>query len=255
MKIDKIKKLTGNRYQITFSDKTKLITYDEVILKNNLLYKKELDPDELKIIEQENNYYSLYNESIKYLTKKMHSKLEYIKYLNKQDINKILKDKLLDDMTKLNLLNDDNYLKAYIYDKFHLTNDGPLKIKKELLNNNISLEKIEEELNKISDDEQKEKLKKLVNKRLKVTKGSNYQIKQKVLMYLINLGYEKKNIEEFLINIDDSSSLEKDFNKIYLSLKTKEKDEDKLYLKIKQKLYQKGYSLSKIDEIINKKRN
>ena len=255
MKIDKIKKLTGNRYQITFSDKTKLITYDEVILKNNLLYKKELDPDELKIIEQENNYYSLYNESIKYLTKKMHSKLEYIKYLNKQDINKILKDKLLDDMTKLNLLNDDNYLKAYIYDKFHLTNDGPLKIKKELLNNNISLEKIEEELNKISDDEQKEKLKKLVNKRLKVTKGSNYQIKQKILMYLINLGYEKKNIEEFLINIDDSSSLEKDFNKIYLSLKTKEKDEDKLYLKIKQKLYQKGYSLSKIDEIINKKRN
>ena len=255
MKIDKIKKLSSNKYQITFSDKTKLITYDEVILKNNLLYKKELSTDDFKQIEKENNYYSIYNESVKYLTKKIRSKAEYTKYLDKYGLEKNLKDKLISDMKKINLLNDDNYLKAYIYDKFHLTNDGPLKIKKDLLNNNISEEKIDEELNKILKEDQNEKLKKLVNKKLRITKGSVYQIKQKILINLINLGYEKKNIEEYLNDIDDSSSLEKDFNKIYIYLIKKEQDEEKLYLKIKQKLYQKGYSLNKIDEFINKKRN
>lgn len=255
MKIDKIKKLSGNKYQITFSDKSKLVTYDEVILKNNLLYKKELTSDELKDIEKSNNYYSLYSESVKYLTKKIHSKIEYINYLNKKEIDASLKNRLLEDMTKINLLNDDNYLKAFIYDKFHLTNDGPVKIKKELLENKISEDKINEELNKISEEEINEKLEKLVNKRIKITKGSSYQIKQKILVYLINLGYEKKNIEVYLNDIDDSSSLEKDFNKVYISLVKKEQDEEKLYLKIKQKLYQKGYSLSKIEEIINKKRN
>lgn len=255
MKIDKIKKLSSNKYQITFSDKTKLITYDEVILKNNLLYKKELSTDDFKQIEKENNYYSIYNESVKYLTKKIRSEAEYTKYLDKYGLEKKLKAKLISDMKKINLLNDDNYLKAYIYDKFHLTNDGPLKIKKDLLNNNISEEKIDEELNKILKEDQNEKLKKLVNKKLRITKGSAYQIKQKILINLINLGYEKKNIEEYLNDIDDSSSLEKDFNKIYIYLIKKEQDEEKLYLKIKQKLYQKGYSLNKIDEFINKKRN
>ena len=253
MKIDKIKKISTDKYQITLSDKTKIITYDEVILKKNLLYKKEIDNSELKEIEKENIYYNLYSESVKYLTKKIHSKQEYINYLSKHELNNKIREKLILDMEKLNLLNDDNYLKAYIYDKFHLTNDGPLKIKKDLLANNISEEKIDEELNKIPQKEVNEKLEKLVNKRIRITKGSSYQIKQKVLISLINLGYEKKNIEEYLNDIDDSSSLEKDFNKVYIALIKKEQDADKLCLKIKQKLYQKGYSVSKIEEIINKK--
>ena len=52
---------------------------------------------------------------------------------------------------------------------------------------------------------------------------------------------------------DDSNNLEKDFNKLFTQYSRKEKNSDKLYLKIKQKLYQKGYSLIMIDEIINKK--
>ena len=48
--------------------------------------------------------------------------------------------------------------------------------------------------------------------------------------------------------------MEKDYNKIYNSLKNKEKDLNKLEYKIKSKLHQKGYNLTSIDEIIAKKR-
>ena len=124
-----------------------------------------------------------------------------------------------------------------------------------MLKENLPIDKIDEELDKISQEEIDEKLEKLVNKKLKLSKGSNYQIKQKLIANLINLGYEKKDIEKYLIDVDDSKSLEKDFNKVYMSLERKEKDIESLYQKLKQKLYQKCYSIEKINEIINKKRN
>lgn len=255
MKIEKIKKTSSNTYQIVLEDKSKIKTYDEVILKNNLLYKKELDQEEINTILKENEYYSVYSDSIKYLTKKVHSKQEYINYLKKYNLVEKRKKDLIVKMEELNLLNDDYYIKAYIYDKFHLTSDGILKIRNDLLSQNLSKEKIDDELSKIDQEEINDKLEKLVMKKIKSTKGSNYQIRQKVISSLITLGYEKNDIEKYLIDIDDSKSLEKDFNKVYLSLSRKEKDMDTLYFKIKQKLYQKGYNSEDINEIINKKRN
>ena len=43
MKIDKIKKMSNNKYKIYFDDGDVLETYDEVIINTNLLYKKEID--------------------------------------------------------------------------------------------------------------------------------------------------------------------------------------------------------------------
>ena len=70
------------------------------------------------------------------------------------------------------------------------------------------------------------------------SKGSNYQIREKILLDMRNLGYYKEDVEPFIEDVDESSSLEKDYNKIYNSLKNKEKDLNKLEYKIKSKLHQ-----------------
>ena len=43
MKIEKIKKLSNGKYKIELDNKEKITTYDEVILEENILYKKEID--------------------------------------------------------------------------------------------------------------------------------------------------------------------------------------------------------------------
>lgn len=254
MRIIKIKKQKNNKYQIEFDNKEKIITYDEVILKYNLLYKKELSESEIKDIVASNDYYDVYNEMIKYLTKKHHSKKECIEYLQKFSLKEKDRKRIISELEKINLINDINYTKAYVYDRFYLTNDGLNKIRKNLLNQNISEELIENELRTISYDDIVSKITKLIRKKLKTSKGSSFMIKQKIYNDLIMLGYDKNLIDNcFEIDIDDSNNLEKDFNKLFTQYSRKEKNSDKLYLKIKQKLYQKGYSLSMIDEIINKK--
>lgn len=256
MVIKKIKKLRSGKYQIDFDNGDKLITYDDVIIKNNLLFNKEIDSKLFNEINKQNDYYAIYASLVKKLSKKICSEKEYYKYIEKFNLSDKDKKRLTEDLKKIRLINDSNYLKAYVSDSFYLSNDGPLKIKRNLLDQNIDELNIEEELSKISYEEIFEKAKKIVNKKLKIAKGSNYMIKQRIRQDMGILGYSKEIIDKCLTeDINDSDNLNKDFDKLYLSYKRKEKDIDKLYLKIKQKLYQKGYSLSDIDNLINEKKD
>ena len=72
MKIENIKK-KNNKYIIKLGEK-EIITYDEVIIKNNILYKKEIDEKLLKEIEEENKYYEYYEKILKYIKNKIKSK-------------------------------------------------------------------------------------------------------------------------------------------------------------------------------------
>ncbi len=255
MNIKSIKKIGSDKYQIILNDNVKITTYDEVLLKNNLLYKKELTADEINEINKANGFYNIYSNLIKYINKKLRSEKEINEYLNKYELGISDKENLIKGLKNNGFIDDNRFVKAYISDRLYLSNDGPNKIKNDLLKHNIEEDQIDNEFCNINDEEFLNKLSKLVNKKMKSAKGSAYNVKQKVYYDMYNLGYSKEMVDSvFDINLDDSSSLEKDFNKLYNDLIKKEKDEGKLYLKLKQKLYQKGYSLDKIDTLISKKR-
>ena len=79
MKITKLKKLSNGKYKIELSNGDKITTYDEVILKYNLLYKKEIDMSLIKDLTQDNNYYDNYNKAIKFIGIRFRSTYEITK--------------------------------------------------------------------------------------------------------------------------------------------------------------------------------
>lgn len=251
MKIEKIKKLNNGKYKIEFDNKEKITTYDEVILEENILFKKEVDNELINKINIKNDYYKIYNKTIKYIMTKIRSEKEINLYLDKHNIDKEDKEKIIESLKSKKLLNDDNFYISYISDRLRLSNDGPDKIKNELLNHNIDINKIEEELFKYNDFIY-EKLEKLMVKKAKqLSKYSEYIVKQKIRECFINLGYKKDMIEELLTNItiDNDEALKKEYEKQYNKLSKKYKDEELKY-KIKQNLYQKGYKLDDINKIM-----
>ena len=249
MKIEKITK-KKNKYLLELSNGDKINTYDEVILKNNLLFHKELSNDLIKKIMEENTYYEIYSKVIKYVSTKLRSEEEIKKYLVKLNCNDI--SKIIKDLKDKKIINDLIFVKSYINDKILLTLDGPYKIKKNLLEHNIEEEIIDEELKAFKDEIIEEKINKIISKRLKTNKKSTYIFKQKMINELVNLGYDKYKSIEILndFKLDESKSIEKDYNILYKKLSKKYKDEELAYM-IKNKLYQKGYSLDTINEIIN----
>lgn len=252
MKINKIKKLASGKYKIEFDNNQKLTTYDEVILKNNLLFNKNIDSSKLNNIINDNDYYQIYNKCINYISIKMRSEKEIKEYIIKQDENANYQ-KIIKELKDKGFINDNIFLKSFIADKINLSTNGPEKIKSELINHNIDIKLIDEELNKIDEEIINEKLIKLITKKIKNNnKYSNYHLKQKVVNDLINLGYKKENILYVLNNfdLDDNNALKKEYEKQLRLLSKKYKGQELNY-KIKQKLYQKGFNSFDIENILN----
>lgn len=250
MKIINIKK-QNNKYKIRLDENITIETYDDIILKYNILYKKEIDENLKEKIEEENKFYETYNEIVKLINKKLRSEKEIKEIMNKKEIKN--QEGLLTKLKNTNLINDELYAKAYIHDKISFSNDGINKIKKDLINQEIDENIIENEINKIDLEEQKQKLEKLIMKKLKAnTKYSDKIMKQKITNYFINLGYDKEDINEILnaITTDNDEIIKKEYNKLINKYKTKY-DEEKLKYIIKQKLYQKGFNIEEINNLIN----
>ena len=250
MKILGIKK-QNNKYKIKLENEV-IETYDEIIIKNNILYKKEIDDNLKKIIEEENKYYETYNEIVKFINKKIRSEKEIKDIMNKKQIDDANQEKITKKLKELNLINDNIYAKAFIHDRIQFSNDGINKIKKELINNEIDETIIDEELDKIDKEELKEKLKKLIYKKLNTnTKYSTKLIKQKILNHFINLGYNREDINEILDKkaMNNNEILKKEYEKLFNKY-NKKYEEEKLKYIIKQKLYQKGFQIEEINEII-----
>lgn len=244
MKIEKFKKLKRGQYQLILTDNTTIKIHEDLILKHNLLITKTIDESLKNELIDENQLYIAYDNALNYLTKKMRSINEMKSYLTKQMydeqtiivvINRLISEKYLDD---------EKYINYFINDKINLSNDGPLKIKKELEQKEINNELINKHIKKFNKSVQEEKIKKIILKQIKLNHNkSSILLKTKILHYLIDLGYEKSIINEMLdktYNYDDEEIKNKEYEKIYKKLSKKYRGYE-LDQRIKKKMYEKGF--------------
>jgi regulatory protein len=255
MKIDKIKKVRGNKYKLHLSNDEKVTTYDDVIIKNNLLFNSELDSELLNKVETDTQYYKVYNKVINFISTRIRSKKEIENFLDKNDVVEEDKQNILNKLTEIGFINDHNFAKAYINDKIYLSNYGPDKIRKDLLEHSIDINIIDTLLAKVDIDDVKEKITKIIEKKVRSNrKYSNYQLKQKLIFELVNMGYNRDSIIECFdeTDIDTNDILVNQLEIIHNKLSKKYSGKD-LYFKIREKLYQKGFSGNEVDLLINEK--
>lgn len=251
MKIEKLKKLPSGKYKIIFDNDEKLITYDDVIIKNKLLYNKEIDDEVLEEVNIDTQFYNIYDKALKYIVKRKRSIKEIREYLSKFVLEEENINSIIETFKDNGLLNDIGFAKSYIADKVYLSNIGPNKIKDELLKHGIDEYIIDDLLDKIPIEVLTEKLKKIITKKINNNHNkSNYMLKQKLVYDLSNNGFDKEMIIDIFdkLSTDDKKIIELEYNKIYNKLSKKYQGSE-LNNKIKQKLYQKGFSSELINEI------
>lgn len=250
MKINKLKKLKNGKYKLELENKEQITTYDSVILENNLLFNPNVDLELLTKINNENNYYDIYNKVIKMVSNKLRSEKEIKEFLVKNNLLDKDIEKMIYDLKNNKIIDDEKFVKAFIHDKVTFTNYGPFKIKDELLKHDIPNKIIDRELSYIDNSLFDEKVKKIVSKKVNSNhKYSNNILKKKIADELYNLGYKDYNLDEFHLYNDDNI-LKKEISKLYGKLSKKYNGKD-LYFKIYQKLYQKGFSKENISKELN----
>lgn len=252
MKIKKIARKRNGLYEIILSDNNSLSFYDDTIIKYNLLKPQEISNELFEEIINYNNEIKAFNVSLKYITVKLRTKKEIEKKL--KDYDKKIISKVIKKLENLGYLNDDLYIKSYIADQVNLKLNGPKKIIKDLEKLGFNSNDVRKVIDTYEIDIWLNKVKKIINKKI----NSNHKLSKNMFVNKLKqdlnyLGYDKNIIDIALNEIeikDDLKILENEFNKEYKKLSRKY-DGDILKLKIKAKLYQKGFSLTEIDKLIN----
>ena len=214
-------------------------------MKYKLLTKNEITSDELSKYLKDNIYYEAYYKAMNYIKMKLRTEKEIIDYLKKYNYSLNIIEKIVDKLTEEGYINKYLYAESYINDQMNLKNVGPLKIKKDLEKLGIDSFIIDEKLLNYSKEKQMEKIKKNVDKEIKLNNSKScYVLKNKVLMNLLNKGFYKDDILQVLdgIVIDDKDIYEKEYKKLYEKY-SKKYSGKQLEYKIKEKMYQKGFNV------------
>lgn len=240
MKIGKYRYLKNSKYEVLIGDNV-FCFYEDIIIKYEILLKKEISKEELEKYLKENVYYEIYYTAISYLNKKMRTLKEVRDYLKGLFSSDYIED-VLSKLIEQNLLNDEYYAKIYVDEVIRLKDNGPYKIIDDLAK--VGIYNVNDMVLSLFDfDLQIEKIKKLVLKKKKISKDSNAIFKKKMENYFLHIGYDLKAIRIVLDDMvfDDKVNYEKEYKKVYDKLSKRYSGKD-LELRIKQKMYQKGYS-------------
>ncbi|MBR6949558.1 MAG: RecX family transcriptional regulator [Bacilli bacterium] len=242
MKVLKYKKLTGGKYKVTL-DTMDIVLYEEVILKYNLLITKEIDPLEIEKISNDNMFYEIYYVAIKSINSRIKSVYDIRMFLKKKEYPIDIIESVIDKLLEQGYLNDLIFTKSFINNQIVTTNNGPNKIRKELLDHRVDEKIIYNELESFTTDIQLEKIEKLINRFYKSnhTRGG-FVLKKKITNDLLNYGYDMELIDKEINKFDfsnDKDIAKKEYGKLYRKL-SKKYNGVELERKIKEKMYMKG---------------
>ena len=232
MKIEKFKKMANGRYQLTLDNGEQLQLYEEVILKYELLLKKEIQKDKMISIEEYNTEWDVYYTALKSLKNRFKSSYELRKSLLDKAYPVELVDKAINKLTEQKYLDDRSFTKGYINNQIITSSKGPNRI-------------IQEEILVFNEDVQKEKIDKIIRISIKSNRNrGGVVLKNKIINDLINNGYSYDVITKVISNYEfdnDSIIAKREYDKLYKRLSRKYSGKELEY-KIKEKLYQKGLS-------------
>jgi len=253
MKLLKYQKLKLNEYKI-ITDKDEYKLYDDIIIKYELLLKKEIGEEEIKKIVEENNSLKAYYTALRLISVRLRTDRELNVLLNKKGYSNYEIDYAIKRLNKEDYLNHNTYIEAYIHDRLNLYVEGENKIATDLIKLGFKIEEVLPFLDKIDKQIFREKIEKYITKKVKSNRKSALEFKRKTLNELINKGFSKLDINEILDTFmisDDDLELEHLINKLYKKYSLKY-DNKTTILKIKNYLYQKGYQSFLVEEHLKK---
>ena len=247
MKVIKYKKRKNGLYEVELDNKETLFLYEDTILNNDILIKGISNLD--KVIE-ENERYEAYFRALKIIKARLKSKKELSKKLEELNFKRENIDWAINKLETQGYISDKGYAASYLNDKLITTSYGPYKIVSELKKKGIPEEIINETISDFSSEIQITKIDKVIERIIKSNRTrSGVMLKKKILMDLINLGYDReicmREISKYDITTDDSI-LKKEYDKLYKKLSKKYSGYE-LEMMLKKKLYEKGFNTSEIN--------
>ncbi len=160
---------------------------------NNLRVLKSVTNEEIDNIKQLAQIDFYYQQVLKYLALRQRSVFEIVNYLTKKKIDQDIIEAIVNRLKSQNLVDDAKFAEAFISDRTKLKPSSSLKIIHELKLKGISLEIIQNLMNREEIDNQA-----LSNLIIRKRRISRYQDDKKLMQYLISQGFSYYDVKKHL---------------------------------------------------------
>ena len=168
--------------------------YKDTVIKFHLYENKEITPSEIDRIKEFEDFADAKEKAINYISYRERSKKEIEDYLKNKEIEEVIIQKVLSDLEKADLVNNQKFASTWVKDRNKNNPKGNFALKMELKEKGINDSEIEKILQSV--DEKKNALKVFEKAVRKYGKKKN--AKEKISQYLQRRGFHIQTILEVL---------------------------------------------------------
>ena len=199
MRVEKYEKLGGSKYRLILDNGEVIDTYDDVILANDLLLKREVSRSLYQKIVMDSRIQEYYQWCVSYLGVRLRSTKEIRDYLKRKAVEEEDIDQVIFKLQKNKLLDDRFFCECFIKDKLRFTSMGEYRILNELKKHEISGEIIEGCRDLLSEEVMEEKIRAVIEKQMKRNRKMNdYQLRNKLYNSLLREGFGSDQVVRLL---------------------------------------------------------
>lgn len=232
---------------------------EDVLIKFNIKKGLELDEYTLTEIQFADDIRKALNLAIHHLARRMRSEGEIRTFLLKKEVDELIINEVIYQLTEMRYINDEEFANAYIRTQMNTTDKGPDVIKRELIEKGVHRKNYEQPLSMFTVEQQVEKALLLAKKYVEKNQRDSHQVLiQKTKQMLMRKGYHQDAIQIVM----DEASFEKETDQEMTALRIHGEKAHKRFAhlqhieytqKMKQTLYRKGFSLDLIEQFLLEK--
>ena len=185
-----------DKFAVFIDDKLNLIISGESLLSSGINVGQKLTDNDLKSIDNLTKTNDLYSRTLKYISLRIKSEGEVKQYLKRKSASDDQIKTIISRLKRLDLINDEMFVRAYIHDRMLQSPSSKRKITFELRKKQIAESVIEQSLknDQISDIDSLNKL--IESKR----RQSKYADDLKLMQYLVRVGFNYSDVKEAIKN-------------------------------------------------------
>ena len=205
MLVTKITK-KGNSILVVFDDVSSILLNYNVYIDSMLRKNDNVNEQFIEELKKKNEAYKIKYLALNLLGRRSHSKRELFQKLTKKGFDKVLISKVLDDLSEINYINDDDFAEKYAEEKIKKGKSGIIKIRAELYKKGIDksiIQKIEEKYN--DNNEMNDSIFVLASKKLESLnkkESDSRKIKSKLYSHLLGKGFTSEQIKDVFYKLD-----------------------------------------------------
>ena len=183
-----------DKFAVFIDDKLALVLSGQAVLDSGLSPGQEVSSEEIAKLSSKSVDDKLYQQALKYISLRLRSEGEMAQYLKRKSAKPDQVKQILEKLKDLDLINDQNFARAYIHDRLMLSTSSRRKLTYELRKKQIAEDVIEHSLanDQISD---MNSLSTIIESKRAIPK---YQDDLKLMQYLVRQGFNYSDVKEAL---------------------------------------------------------